>query len=544
MRYPGRQAPLPRIAFGIRAATLLLGAVMLLASHQVAAQVAGADVRLGNLRDSFQSAFPGQGAIATGGWTWGASLGIDETYNSATPNTGGTRGVSSKPDFYTSITPNISVQGEGPRLTGTLYYSPQAQIYVKSPSQNTISHNFNGTGHLTIVPDLAYMDLRGNTALRSRAGGVGPAGTTSISAQDQIQTTALSVDTYLVHRFDNFGTAQLGYTIGQTIISGSQNQIVSPFITPQSDQSLRSMTPHLSFTTGDDFGRFQGNLQVQATTNQGTGPGAGSSRSSETASLSYALTRLWTLTGSVGHEKIDYPGLNPIHIDGPTWSGGVIVTPDPASSLAISYGQKSGRPSLSVNASTALTSRILLTGSYSEILSTSAESAQAGLANSTVGAGGISINRTTGAPIISSDNFNGIQGAVTYSKTVNATVTWLRNLDTVSFSINRLQSQFVSAAAVGGPNATTGFNGTLSWQHEFSENLHGNIFTMMGQRSAVSAARVTTSQNTMTIFAGLTYDISQTLSTHLQATYTKTSNPLATQKPTTTMIVFGLNKMF
>ena len=177
-------------------------------------------------------------------------------------------------------------------MTGALFYSPQARLYAKSPSQNMISHSFNGTSHLTVVPDLAFVDMRGSTSLQSRGGGVGPTGTTSLSSQDQIQTTALSVDTYLVHRFDNIGTAQLGYNIGQTIISGSQNQIISPFVTPQSDQSVRSMTPRFSFTTGDDFGRFQGNIQAQATTNAGTGPLAGSSRSSETASGAYMLSRL------------------------------------------------------------------------------------------------------------------------------------------------------------------------------------------------------------------------------------------------------------
>ena len=530
----------PRGTCGILAA-ILLGLLTLLGAREAAAQAAGADVRLGNLRDSFQNAFPGQATTLTGGWTWGASLGIDETYNSATPNN--TR-TGAKPDFYTSITPSLSVQGDAPRLSGSLFYSPQARLYVHSASQNAIFHSFNGSLHVTAVPDLAFIDLRGTTSLQSRGGGIGPNGTTSLSQQDEVQTSSLSADTYLVHRFNNFGSARLGYSISQTIISGAQSQVVSPFVTPQSNQSLRTMSPHFSFTTGDDFGRFQGTLSAQASSNQGRGVLAGSSRSSETLNMSYALTRIWTLTGSIGHEKIDYAGLNPVHIDGPTWSAGVTVTPDPNTSVAVSYGQKSGRPSLTVDASTVLSPRIVISANYGEVLSTSAEDLQNSLASSSVGAGGVAINRTTGAPIISSSNFNGTQGALTYNKTINGTLTWLHDRDTVSFSVNRVQSSVISAAAVGGPIASTGVNGTVSWQHEFSEDLHGNIFTMYGQRSALSALRTAANQTTMTVFAGLTYAISQTLQTHVQATYTAMTAPLATQKPTTTMVVVGLSKMF
>ncbi len=522
---------------------LLTGLAMWLPLRDARAQAAGADVRLGNLRDSFQNAFPGQAPTLTGGWTWGAGINIEETYSDGIA-AGGGAASSSRPGFYTSATPNLSVTGEGPRLSGSLFYSPQARIYASSPSQNSIFHSFNGTGHLTVVQDLAYVDLRGQTSMQSRLGGVAPNGAGSLATQDQVQTSSLSADSYLVHRFENFGTAQLGYTISQTIIDGANNQVVSPFVTPQANQSLRTITPHFSFTSGDNWGRFQGSLQAQASTNQGQGALSNSSRSNETFNLSYALSRIWTLTSSVGHEKIDYTGTNPIHIDGPTWNGGFTVTPDVNTSLAVTYGQKSGRPSLTVNGSTALSSRIVMSVGYSEILSTSAEDLAGGLANSTVGAGGVSVDSRTGVPIINSNNFNGTQGAVTYSKTANATITWLRNRDTVSFTINRTQSQIVSAAVAGGPAATTGLNGSMSWQHDFSESLQGNIFTQWGQRSATSTTRTNANQTTMTGFAGLSYALSQTLSTHFSASYTTTTSPLGNQRPNTTTVVVGLSKNF
>ena len=97
-------------------------------------QPAGADVRLGNLRNQFDRAFQPAGTrTAAPGWTTYSSLGIDGAYMDGTRNlTGAGRDGAS---IYTTITPSFGIQGDSQRLSGSLFYAPQLQQYL-SPSND------------------------------------------------------------------------------------------------------------------------------------------------------------------------------------------------------------------------------------------------------------------------------------------------------------------------------------------------------------------------------------------------------------------------
>ena len=504
-------------------------------------QPAGADVRLGNLRNQFDRAFQPAGTrTAAPGWTTYSSLGIDGAYMDGTRNlTGAGRDGAS---IYTTITPSFGIQGDSQRLSGSLFYAPTLQQYLSPSNDRSLSQNLNGSGHVTVMPELAFIDLRAASGMQSRAGGLGPNGTASLSQQDQVQTTSLSVAPHLQYRFENLGQAQLGYTISKTNISGSQPAVASPFVSPNSNQNLVSTTPYLNLTTGSDWGRFNGGLAVKHTSNDGQGVLAHSFQNTETLSGTYALSRLWALTGSLGHENIAYGGLRPYRVNDMTWSGGTQVTPDQETMLSVSYGSKNGHPSLSFNAQTQLSQRIRFSAQYGESLGTAAEDLQNSLATSGVDSAGTSINDTTGEPVGLSSNFGGAQGGLQRSKRGSATLSWLLNREAVSFSVSQYQQSVVSNAVAGGPNSTSGVSGSIAWQHDFSEDLKGNVFVQYGQRTALGVAHAT--QDTMTTYLSMTYALSETLSSHMTYSYTKQNSPLATQNGGQNLLLFGLLKAF
>ena len=502
-------------------------------------QPAGADVRLGNLRNQFDRAFqPAQQRTTTPGWTTFATLGVDGAYSDGVQNLSGT----TSPNIYTTVTPSIGIQGESQRLSGSLFYAPQLQQYLTPASERSISQNLNASGHLTILPELAFIDLRAASGVQSRSGGLGPNGTTVLSPQDQMQTTSLSVAPHLQYRFDTFGQAQLGYTVNKTVISGTQPAVVSPFVTPQANQNLISSTPYFNFNTGEDWGRINGSLAVKHTQNDGQGVLAHSFQNTETVSGAYALSRLWALTGSIGHENIFYGGLQPYRVNDITWSGGTQVTPDPDSTLSVSYGSKNGHPSLSMNAQTKLSSRIRFSAQYGESLGTQAEDLQDSLATSGIDSGGTSVSQTTGEPIGLGSNFNGAQGGLQRSKRASATLSWLLDREAISFTISQYQQSLVSNTVAGGPNSTSGINGSIAWQHDFSEALQGNVFLQYGQRSAAGATNA--SQDTMTAYFSMSYALSETLSSHMTYSYTKLTSPLPTQSVGQNLFLIGLLKAF
>jgi len=504
-------------------------------------QPAGADVRLGNLRNQFDRAFqPAENRTTAPGWTTFASLGIDGAYMDGTRNlTGAGRNGAST---YATVTPSFGIQGDSQRLSGSLFYAPQLQQYLTPSNDRTLAQNLNGSGHVTVMPELAFIDLRAASGVQSRAGGVGPNGSASLSQQDQVQTTSLSVAPHLQYRFENLGQAQLGYTVNKTNISGTQPAVASPFVSPSSNQNLISTTPYLNLTTGSDWGRFNGGFAVKHTSNDGQGVLSHSFQNTETLSGAYALSRLWALTGSIGHENIAYGGLRPYHVNDMTWSGGTQITPDAETMLSLSYGSKNGHPSLSMNAQTQLSKRIRFSAQYGESLGTAAEDLQNNLASSGIDSAGTSINDTTGEPVGLGSNFSGASGGLQRSKRASATLSWLLNREAVSFSVSQYQQSVVTNTVAGGPNSTTGINGSVAWQHDFSEDLKGNVFVQYGQRSAVGVANAT--QNTMTTYLSMTYALSETLSSHMTYSYTKLTSPLATQNGGQNLLLFGLLKAF
>lgn len=526
---------------GLALGGLLLDGVARSAKAQDVTQLqpAGADVRLGNLRNQFDRSFqPAQNRTTAPGWTTFATLGVDGAYSDGIQDRSGKTG----PSIYTTVTPSLGIQGDSQRLSGSLFYAPQLQQYLTPSSERAISQNLNASGHLTIMPELAFIDLRAATGVQSRSGGLGPNGTTTLSPQDQLQTTSLSIAPHLQYRFDTFGQAQLGYTVNKTVISGTQPAVVSPFETPQANQNLISTTPYFSFNTGEDWGRINGSLVVKHTQNDGQGVLLHSFQNTETVSGAYALSRLWALTGSIGHENIFYGGLRPYHVNDMTWSGGAQVTPDPDSSLSVSYGSRSGHPSLSLNAQTQLSSRIRFSAQYGESLGTQAEDLQNSLATSGIDSGGTSISQTTGEPIGLGSNFNGAQGGLQRSKRASATLSWLLDREAVSFTISQYQQSVVSNTVAGGPSSTSGIDGSIAWQHDFSEDLKGNVFLQYGQRSAAGATSV--GQATMTAYLSLTYALSETLSSHMTYSYTKLTSPLPTQSVGQNLLLIGLLKEF
>ena len=321
--------------------------------------------------------------------------------------------------------------------------------------------------------------------------------------------------------------------------------MVSAFVAPQANQNLTTMSPYLTFRTGEAWGRFNGALNIQRSENSGQGVLSKSYQRTETVNGGYALDRIWTVTGSIGHEAIFYGGLNPVRINDITWSGGIQVTPSPDSQLMLSYGSKQGRPSLTFNAFTQITARTRLTASYSESLGTQAEDFQNSLATSGINSSGLSVSTLTGAPIGQSNNFNGAQGGVQRTKTASATVSWLRNLEAVSLTFSRVETAQVSNTVAGGPTSTSGINGSVAWQHTFSEVLSSNVFVQVGKRQSGGTIGIgNASQDTLTTYLGVNYIVSETITARMNYSYTSTTTSVAGQSGGQNQVLVGLTKTF
>jgi hypothetical protein len=234
--------------------------------------LAGSDVQ--TLQHQLQLA-NGFGAPAGGGWTVVPRLNVDEMFTDNVLQLNSPR----RWDLVTLVTPGISIAGDLPRLQLKLDYNPTLSLAARTNSQNAISQSLNSTALLTLVPDLAFVDVRALASVQSTSGllagtSAGNAGTSvsptnstvGLSNQDRIQTTNFQVSPYLLHKFGDFGTGKLGVSASQTQYATSTGFVVSPFPTGGGQGGKQLTTEQIAqFTTGAFLERFSDTFSIDLT---------------------------------------------------------------------------------------------------------------------------------------------------------------------------------------------------------------------------------------------------------------------------------------
>jgi uncharacterized protein (PEP-CTERM system associated) len=362
-----------------------------------------------------------------------------------------------------------------------------------------------------------------------------------------VQSTNFTVSPYLQHRFGGYGLGEVGYMLGYSSTTGANPAITSPFQPPVTNQDSITRGWHVSFVSGENFGRF--NLAAQAQQYNSTGSGSlnGARRGSESITLGYAITRTVQVNGSIGHQDLRYTGLTPYSFNGLTWNVALKLTPNPDSSISIGYGSHEGRNSVSLDASYAPTARIRVSAQYSEGVTTGQEELAQALAGSDVNGFGQSIDHRTGIPLSLGSNFLGSQTTPARVKRFSGVVTLLRDRDVYSVNLLHDDTQYVAAIAgpaVGSATSSSSLSVGLAWQHSFSPSLDGNAYVQYGTRE--SGAPTRTTQQTVNATLGLSYAFSQTLTGRAQYSYSGTIGGGSALAPSyeQNLITVGLHKSF
>ncbi len=510
----------------------------------------GVDTRVGDLRGYFSQAF-GQVVPEAGtqGWTYSAGVDVSETYDTAIPISSSS-GNTEVHDLVTRITPSLGVTGDSSRLSGSLFYGPTINIYTIHGNQNGVSQNLNGAARATIIPDFFFVDVRAFAGEQAISGFNGPNGTTTVASSNAQLSTSFSISPSLRHSFGSVADAQLSYTLSHTALTAN-NQV--PTSTAQSvNQNYTSQSVDGSVSTGADFGQFNDAISAQASQSSGTGPLHGAYSYVFENTASYALSRSLTLTASIGHENYYYGGGNPYTVDDVTWSGGVTWAPNPDSSISVGYGHQQGESSFYLNASYAATAYTRIYARYSQGIGTEAQNLQTAVNSSTVNLNGVTIDRTTGQPVLVNNNFFATQTGLyrTTSASISAATLWPRDLFSASFEYQETTQLTNAAAGIpnsGSSTSTTGGYGSIAWTHDLSDDLHSNALLQYGisndYNNGVGPTN-TNNQNSFLVNIGLTYSISASLSLSAQYTLTTGANGFGTDNGVRQIMIISLHKTF
>jgi uncharacterized protein (PEP-CTERM system associated) len=485
-----------------------------------------------NLQNQLQLANPGANPNANGpasinGWSIIPRITLQELFTDNTFEVTSPR----RADAITVVAPGVTVLSDTAHVKLNLDYQPTILLHAIDGTLNVMTQHLNMTGLITVVPDLAFIDVRAVSGIESSLGalagagnvGVGNAGVaTTTAAQsginpfNEVQTTSAGISPYLLRQFQDYGTLKAGVSVDASHYSSINGFVANPFSSSGSlSQSLLTTEELAQFTTGDYFGRVQNQLSadflqsrtqantgatVPVLTPQGTvGTAAVNSFTSQRETImdtvTYSLNRTLALIGAIGEQHIQYSNSVGPEVNGITWRAGFTLTPSEDSAITITYGRYNGTDGFQANGHILLTARTLFSFDYTNTVGTQLESLQNQLNNSVVNSQGQLVNAQTGGPNFVATNALGVQTGVFRYNTLDAalTTTWPRDTvelyGTWSIQTNltpgNLQSfEFVDPSTgnivfVAQPVTSTGQSvdvktANLTWTHELTPDLSLN----------------------------------------------------------------------
>jgi len=500
--------------------------------------------RIGDLGSALQTYLPsgtaGTVAPRTIGPNWqvSPSLGVDLglTDNALRVNS------SRRADVFTLLTPSIQASADTARIQANASYTPAISIYASNSSRSRVDQFGQAGALVALVPEAVFLDLRGSVSESSLFGGFGTADGRGYNNNNQVTTVAISATPYVQHRFGGYGTGIASYSIAQTFQNQPTGTLVNQGFVNNgvaagpaffgSSGNLTTQRERASFTTGENLGRINNLSIISATQYDGSGSYSGAYRNEVSTTTGYALTRNVTALGTIGYQDLHYAGFPPYNVNQGLWSVGGRYAPNPNLSLTLTYGRRDGIQDFAANGFWSPTARTAIYVNYSTGLTSSAEEYQNVLETTSVGPSGLLTDRVTGAPVASGgSSFYGNQNGIFQLRRVSATglLSYSRDSFTATISNERRTTVTNTATNTGAGivppgTTTTGTFGTVSWGHQFSDRLSGNLTASYGvNNNGAVFGQAAGSQTSFTGTAGLGYIFTETLTGRVQYTHTESS---------------------
>ena len=486
-------------------------------------------------------------------------------------------------DLVSYFSPGISLAGDLPRAQISFDFAPTLAIYANTGDLNSLTEQMNGLASITLVPDLAYVDVRALAGVQNLYGGIGgvgavgaPANTAAtaqatiptlagnnqgLSRDTEVQTTSFGVSPYLLKQFGDLGTAKLGYSVNVTESDPLSGFAASPFPTGGANaQTLVSNEEIAHFATGDFLARLQDSFDIdlrqdQTTTGAGvpdyvTGVPESSTRHTSATreifndTLTYQLIRGFSVFASGGHEDIVYTGLGAQSIHDLIWSLGGSLAPNPDSALTLSYGHQDGFNSVTANAYYALTARTRLSASYASTLGTQLEYVQNQLNLATASPNGTLVNAQTGGSLFGATNALAVRDGVFRTSTLALGSQTTLNRDIISISFLLAKQQGFGGAFTSTTESNTA---SIGWLHQLQPDMTLSAafsYAIQDQTSGF-ISRFNPGNNT-SIAATLAWwwQISDTISANVRYTFLQRSADVTEFSFYQNILILGITKRF
>ncbi len=539
------------------------------------AELAAPDAQ--DLRHQLQIA-NGLAAPPGGGWTFAPQIDLQEMLTDNALQTHSPR----QWDLVTYVKPGINIAADLPRLQLLFNYTPALALYARTTSLNALTQQMNGLGQITVVPDLAFVDVRAVAGVQSQYGGLGGLGgvgtpatadlatTTAtvpalagnslgLSKDNEVQTFSYGVSPYLLRRFGDWGVGKLGYSLDVTRSSTLSGFASAPFPTGGGNgQTLVTNEQIGHFDTGNflqslrnsvDVDLMQTQTRADASYASATtglpeqGQAISSTREIFTDQVTWQMNRGIALFASGGHEDISYSGFGAQSINDFTWNLGATLTPGPNTSLTVSYGHLNGFNSWAANGHHALTARTVLTVSYGQSLGTQLEYLQSQLNLATARDGALVNAQNGGGALFSGTNALAVQNGVFRTETLTLGSTTALERDTFGVNLLMVRQTQTGAGQAGGSSSSKSVS--LSWVHAMRPDmtLSGSFaYALQDQRGP--SAFIPGNSTSFAASLAWQYQISDTVTTGLRYSLLNRSSAVTAYNTYENLLLVGISKRF
>jgi len=328
-------------------------------------------------------------------------------------------------DFFTTVSPGVTIVSNGARFQGTLDYALSAEEYLDTDQLGGFSNALLGTGRAELWDDRLFFDTSASIqrVAANRRGAV--SATTRDLGTNQTEVLIYRASPFLRLDFAGVAISTTTYAFSQTIYDAVEETASADAPTPgTTGLDIGDATTHTftqRFESGRDFTTLRWSLS--ATHDETTRDGGGGSiggvgvgrRTSEDGSFSqqnviasgeYKINRWLSGIGSVGYEKIEDPTITQGgaqgDLSGPIYSVGAKLT-GARSSIRFEAGRRFEDPSYSYESQYRLSPALNFSSFYSDTVSTQARTGQGAFDSVLVDANGNFIDARTGLPFQPND---------------------------------------------------------------------------------------------------------------------------------------------
>jgi uncharacterized protein (PEP-CTERM system associated) len=480
-----------------------------------------------------QAQIPDVGGSRTG-LSISPSIGISELFND---NTAGTQ--PDQPQFVSQISPGISISGETAHATVDLNYIPTFVHFDNGAGKDRVDQNFNTSGSANPIDNLV-VNFQGYANEADATGNASNQQGILVPTNNRILYYIGNIAPHYHTQYSDLATVDVTYSLNSSNTSVEGEKLAGLGINSTDTLGQNAL---VSIGSAEAFGRLGLRADLSHTSNSGSGMNTQSTTDVDTVGITYHITRVYSFSGSIGYQSIDYPanGLSAAYdSSGLTWTIGLTITPNDLSNIAIGYGKQQGSYNPSIQAGYALGPRTNIGASYVVTVQNQLTAALQNLKYLVYDQFGNPIDSRTGLPFSAVNQTFGSQNVLFRDKPALVSLSHQFTRSAVT-----LTGQYeVRNSLIGVQQNTDALGATINYSRQFTPLVQGNVSLGYTQSTFRTAGAPEQRAQSTSLSGQLLYNLSDTTTVNVVENFFRTISNNSTNNSQAQQLTVGLRKSF